>query len=337
MKHENNVKIETGPLRPPSEAKSVLIRVTRNCPWNKCSFCPAYKNEKFSLRKVEDIVEEIKALALDPENKDAETIFLQDADALVLTNDKLVEIIQNVKTHFPDIKRITAYSRSKTLANKGAAGLKELKQAGLTRVHVGFESGADEVLDFMQKGVTAEKQYLGCKNVKDAGLELCCYIMPGLGGKKYSQVHAKETGRLIAKINPDHVRMRTCFVLENTPLADEYNAGNFEPLSETEIVEEIKEILSHLKDTAIRIISDHRINLLFDLDGQLPEDYDKLVGIIDRFLEMSEEDKEIFIAGRRLRIIKYLDEMKNEYIYKKLKDVKHRYVKKTPVSHNILY
>ena len=330
-------EIEQGPLRPPSEAESMLVRVVRNCPWNRCSFCPAYKREKFSLRNVRDVLADIEKMAAEPYSDSVKTIFLQDGDALIMPIENLEEIIRFISKSFSALERLTAYSRSNTLANKKVKDLKRLKKAGLTRIHVGVESGSGEVLKFVNKGTTAAKQLKGCQHVKEAGLELCCYVMPGLGGRRFTRQHAKDTGRLIAEIEPDHIRLRTTFVLEDTPLAEEYAKGFFEPLSEEETVKEIRAFLTELSNTKTELISDHRINLLFELEGVISDDFDRLMSIIDRFLELDAEEKTLFIAGRRLRLIKRLDDLKDNNKRERVINEKHRYEPIIPMPRSILY
>jgi len=311
--------------------------VVRNCPWNKCAFCPAYKNEKFSIRDPREVIAEIELLAKLPENQNAAAVFLQDGDALSMPVDKLVPIIAAARTNFPNAGRITAYSRSSTLAVRKTGELRRLREAGLSRVHVGMESGSDDVLKFIRKGVTAAQQLNGCLNAKAAGLELCCYLMPGIGGKKYSAKHALESGRLLAQIDPAHIRLRSAFVLEGTPLADEYLKGNFQPLTELETVLEIQALLKELKNNHSEIVSDHRINLLLELNGRLPEDHQKLQGIINQFLALNEADKELFIAGRRLGLIRVLKELSETGTRAQIEKEKHRYKVVIPAPIDLLY
>ncbi len=329
--------VEQGNLRPPSESRSLLLRVVRNCPWNRCIFCPAYKEKKFSTRTVEEIIKEIDIFYNSTNPDYVESIFLQDADALIIPTDRIIKILNHITKRFPDVKRITSYSRSSTLAKKTVEELTNLKNAGVSRIHVGLESGCDEVLEFVKKGVTSEKQLQGCLNVKQAGIQLCTYFMPGLGGKKYSEKHAVHTGKLLAQIQPEHIRLRTCFVLEGTELAQEYLNGNFEPLTEEETVREILLMLSFLENVNTEIVSDHRINLLLELNGKLPGDYGRLVNIIQEFLNLNDESKKLFVVGRRLGIIRKLEDLKNGQILELIKKNSHLYKDETPVPKNILY
>lgn len=329
--------VERGALRPPSEQHSLMIRVVRNCPWNKCKFCPAYKDEKFSLRSSAEVIGDIRQLAADPANQHYRSVFLQDGDALAAKVDSLLEILAAIRTYLPQVERITAYTRSRMLNNRKLEDLRRLKEAGLTRVHVGLESGCDAVLDFMDKGTSYAEQKAGCLRVKEAGLQICCYYMPGLGGKRWSERHALDTGRLISEIAPHHVRLRSCFVLDGTPLADEYRAGNFEPLSEEETVREIRLFLKQLRTTEIEVISDHHINLLMELRGRLPQDYERLLAIIERYLALSAENRALFVAGRRLGLIRRLDEFADGEKYAHIVAEQSHYQQQIPVPASMLY
>ncbi|GAB6035576.1 radical SAM protein [Fundidesulfovibrio butyratiphilus] len=332
-----NHEIEIGHMRPPSEAHSLLIRVVRNCPWNRCAFCPAYKGEEFSVRPAQDIVEDIRQFSQMPQCHQFKGAFLQDADALIAPTETLLAVLEAIRTMLPNIDRVTAYARSNTLSTRNPKDLETLRQAGLSRIHVGLESGCDEVLKFMNKGTSAAKQLAGCRKAVEAGFELCCYVMPGLGGKALSEKHALETGDLVAAIAPRHVRLRTCFALEGTPLADKYREGLFDPLDEEGIVREIRLFLERIKHIETELVSDHRINLLLELRGWLPKEYERLRGIIDRFLALSEDDKTLFIAGRRLNAIRSLSELDDPETRKYLLAHAHRYQPVTPVPEAVLF
>jgi radical SAM superfamily enzyme YgiQ (UPF0313 family) len=214
------INFETGPIRPPSEADSILLRITRNCHWNKCVFYPVYKHEPFSIRQVEEIKKDIDAMATIAErirrrvnasrsdrpdhaavveavksmHHDGEvhgecvrrmafwicrglrSLFLQDADALVLRTEPLVEILKHARTAFPGITRITTYARAKTVSRKSPDELRSLREAGLNRIHIGMESGSNAVLSFVQKGVTQEELIRSGRHVVAAGIELSEYV-----------------------------------------------------------------------------------------------------------------------------------------------------------------
>ncbi len=224
---------ETGPIRPPSEARSLLVRVSRNCPWNRCAFCPVYKqSEGYSRRPVSEVHADLDAMQA-VYGDGVRTVFLQDADPMLANPSDLVAILERLHERFPHVERVTTYARSKTLARRSVADLTRVREAGLDRVHVGLESGSDAVLSLVNKGVTREEQIEGGRRAKEAGYELSVYVMPGLGGREFSREHADETASAVAAIEPDFVRLRSTAVVPGTPLAELEAEGRFTALGET--------------------------------------------------------------------------------------------------------
>ncbi|MBW2276319.1 MAG: radical SAM protein [Deltaproteobacteria bacterium] len=330
---------ELGPIRPPSEANSLLLRVTRNCPWNKCAFCPVYKRTKFSRRSEDELIAEIDLLAEaaehvrqragvdagsdditgrdvltvinDPAASDEERrvalwlsrgarrVFLQDADSLVIPPKRVVPVLEHLRARFPTVDRVTTYARSRTLAKRTPEQLAELRAAGLTRIHVGVESGSDAVLELVTKGCRAEHHLRGCSAVREAGFELTCYVMPGLGGRALSEEHARETARVLKEIDPHHVRLRTLFLDCGVPLHEAQREGRFEICEEDEIVVEIQAMLRGLIGATGRVISDHDRNLLMEIEGQLTDDAERLDGICAHFLDLPRDQQDAFVVARR--------------------------------------
>lgn len=366
-----NLSMEKGPIRPPSEYASLLIRTARNCPWNRCAFCRTYAGEKFQFRSVDEIKDDIRtarAIAdriealcsrggtagritqtvvdeIRAEGKFAvdgilsvagwlyhggETAFLQDADPLTMKTGDLVEVLVFIRENFPAIKRVTSYCRSRTAAGKTPNEMKRLRDAGLTRLHVGLESGCDRVLEFMKKGVTAADQVAGGRRIKEAGISLCVYIMPGLGGSCWSGEHADETASVINRINPDYIRLRTLHVTRGSALFGMMENGLFEPLGEEETVGEIGRMVRAFEGIDSRIVSDHVLNLLEEIEGKLPEDKPKLMAIIDRFFALSAEERLVFRVGRRKGIYRKLDDLADEATFNWLKTVVDGYVSTDP-------
>jgi len=339
---------EIGPIRPPSEAYSLFVRVTRNCPWNRCNFCHIYKGSKFEIRSIEEIKHDIDvAKKCYDEIKDSaakmgfggdlckaagvlansasseayynvalwlysggENVFIQDANSLVIPTAQLVEILQYIKQAFPGVKRITSYARSHTAARKTIDELKQLHAAGLSRLHIGLESGYDPVLSFLDKGVTAADHIKGGKNVVASGISLSEYVLPGAGGKTMWHEHAVATGKVLSEINPDYIRLRTLTINNQMPLCYEVEQGNFIRSNDEEIVREIRVIIENL-DCTSNFVSDHSTNLLEELNGKLPGDKEKLLAIADRFLALSPADKKDFILGRRMGFYSRLDDLDN--------------------------
>ena len=348
---------EMGPIRPPSEGRdhSLLIRATRNCPWNRCRFCPVYKGQKFEYRSVAEVKEDIDvARALAGELKSASwklglggridrtvlgaivngnpemyggdsqdpagielcvgslvnvanwlasggrTAFLQDADTLIMRVPELLEVLKHLKGSLPSINRVTSYARAKTASRRSLAELKELRDAGLSRLHVGLESGSDEVLRYMEKGVTAEEHIRGGRAVVEAGISLSEYVMPGLGGKKWSESHALESARVLNAIGPDFIRLRSLGVRNNTPLHEQMGSADFQILDEDEMVSEIGFLIENL-DCRSYLASDQMSNLLWEVEGQLPDDKRAMLETISRYLSKAPMERLKFCLERRRR------------------------------------
>lgn len=337
---------ELGPIRPPSEALSLLVRVTRNCPWNKCSFCPVYKRTRFSRRGEQEVIGEIDLLARaaervrsragsdgeggidaraaldlvrDPGSTDDERrvalwlarggrhVFLQDADSLAIKPERLARIVSHLTRTFPRVERVTSYSRSRTLCARSPEQLAALREAGLTRIHVGVESGSDEVLAMVKKGARAEHHLRGCRRVVEGGFDLCCYVMPALGGRRLSEVHARETARVLREIDPHHVRLRTLWIDPGAPLAELHARGEFDYPEEHEIVAEIRELLAGLRGARSEVISDHDRNLLVDLEGHATRDADRMLAHCDRLAELDPKTRDAFVLARRSGYFRTLD------------------------------
>lgn len=347
---------ELGPIRPPSEAQSLLIRATRNCPWNRCQFCPVYKGSKFELRPVEQITGDIEAVRAIAEgirevawemgygdkvrevaamlsdqpqygpcvchvgswvSTGAKTAFLQDSNTLIMRTTELVQVISFLRKTFPSLNRVTSYGRSHTAARKSSGELKELRGAGLDRIHIGLETGSDTLLGYMQKGCTAEDHVEGGRNVKEAGISLCEYVMPGLGGKKMSQEHARETARVLNEINPDYIRLRSLHISPAMPVWARLQDGDFELQTEDEVVEEIADFIENLQVTSY-LKSDHILNLLMEVEGRMPEDKEKCLDIIDRYLSLPGEERLNFKVGRRAGLYDRLTDLSDSYKHDKI-------------------
>ena len=292
---------EQGVIRPPSEANSLLVRVTRNCPWNQCVFCPAYKGTKFSKRSVDDVNGDIDSMAKEYGSYTLiESVFLQDADSLLLPTADLLEILQHLKQKFPGITRITSYARAKTLKRKSVEELKELKEAGLTRIHVGMESGSATVLKMIKKGITPDDIIEGGTRVMEAGISLSEYIMPGIGGRSLSEEHATETARVLNIVKPDFIRVRTFAVHPASPMQKWIDEGTFVPMTDNEIVVEIRLLVSRIeKIHSYFSCGDFSLNLLMQVDGYLDENKGVMLAELDRFLSLTKRQKQVYILLRR--------------------------------------
>jgi radical SAM superfamily enzyme YgiQ (UPF0313 family) len=364
-------------IRPPTENFSLTFRLTRNCYWNRCAFCPAYKfGARFSKRTIEEIREDIGRAKriddlmleqgvgsdfysgaafgrvqelvgrierakndagqiqdscahettprLDPELawflqwfKDkptledslnhvlswrmggARTCFMGDADSLILKPDFVAEVIEEIRLNFPEIQRFTVYGRTKTAARlRNVDDLKAYAEAGLDRVHFGLESGSDRVLKSVHKGVTREEHIEGGLKTKEAGLSCSVYVMPGLGGARWPEEHARETADVLTRIAPDYVRLRSLQVFPQTPLDEARRNGEFIEGSEEQVVREIR-ILVEETNAETEIISDSASNLLH-INGRLPDDRAAMLDEIDQYLALSPRDKLLFSLESRV-------------------------------------
>lgn len=332
------LKFRVGPIRPPSEANSLLIQVTRGCTWNKCKFCNLYRHTKFKAYSAESIKEDIDNIArlaelinkhqsvhgwdvealnrqmaalADEEERQSyymvanwlisggENVFLQDGNTTALSNGKLSDVLIYLKSAFPQIKRITSYGRAENLAKSTAEEFAELKEAGLDRIHSGFESGSDEVLRMINKGVTQEQEIAAGRAIKAGGIELSIYFMPGIGGKALSLTNAEETAKVINAICPDFVRVRTAAIKEGTELHEDLRHGKFKMCSDDEKVDEIRRVLE-LVDVPGRIVSDHMINLLQGIEGAMTgEEREGMLSYIDEYRNMPEDMRRLYQLLRR--------------------------------------
>ncbi len=342
-------QFEMGPIRPPSEAHSLLIRVTRNCHWNRCKFCPVYKGHSFSIRPVDavkhdiDLIHKYSELILDryndpvsvPANEfmrliddippdelpafdaalawlsnGAKSVFLQDADALFTPVSQLSDILQHLMNRFPHIERVTTYARTSTILKNNIDDLIALRNAGLTRVHVGLESGSDRVLRMMRKGATKAMHVRAGLRVKQAGLELSEYVMPGLGGQELSIEHAVETADALNQIDPHFIRLRQLAIPERAPLFIDQTLGRFRGCTDLMIVQELRLFIESL-EVSSTLLSDHILNILPELEGQLPADKNKMCALLDDFLRLSPYEQFLFQIGRRTAIMNSFSDLRD--------------------------
>jgi len=305
------VPYELPPIRPPSEAYSLLIRAMRGCPWNYCTFCPVYKGfpRKNTIRSVAEVKEDIDELRasldhlyLQGYEGEPRTAFVADSNAIVIKTEDLTQIISYLYQVFPSLERITSYGRAKTVLSKKPDELEKLREAGLTRLHLGLETGDDEVLRRVKKGATAAEMIEAGSKAKEAGFELSEYVMPGLGGKGASRQHVQGTARVLNAIDPHYIRVRSLMLVPGTPLWDEYAAGEFAPLSRYEVLAEIGALIEGL-DVTSRVCFDHHANppiFRQDWEGyKFPEEKAAVLELIERALEAMRQARESAEASAR--------------------------------------
>jgi hypothetical protein len=351
-KTEEYFGFEQGPIRPPSEAYSLLIRVTRNCPWNFCTFCPVYKEAPFSLRPLEHVIEDIDLVARqvntlrqnmssrgtigrtvlndlvrNAPNGESQalnaairwfsggmrSIFIQDANSLIIAPSDMIRILKHLKKHFYWVERITSYARSRTIARIKDEDLTAMADAGLNRIHIGMESGSDNVLKMVKKGTTKATHIKAGLKVKKAGMQLSEYVMPGLGGKKPSQEHALETADALNRIDPEFIRLRSLAIPNMVPLFSEWESGRFEKCTDVETAKEILIFIEALDGISSEIKSDHILNLFEEIEGKLPQDKEKMTGVLRTFLSMEPNQQCLYQVGKRLGIFRRLSDMDSSH------------------------
>lgn len=285
-----------GPIyRPPSEADSLLIQATVGCPWNKCTFCIAYKKgPPFKIRAVREICEDI-INAYKVYGSVVKTLFFPAGNTIVMPTKELIEICRFAKKVFPYLERITIYGSSRYIIKKSLEELIEIKRAGLDRIHVGLESGNDQVLKKVKKGTNSKEQIEAGRLIKDAGIQLSEYVILGLGGVELSKAHALDTARAINRIRPDFVRLRTLVPKVNTLLLYQIKKGKFRLLSPHQILRETRLLIQNIECETI-ITSDHYTNYI-NLEGKLPQDKDRLLQEIDVALTWPEDRFRPFFIG----------------------------------------
>jgi len=347
-----------GTYRPPSEggSASLLLRVTENCPWNKCTFCEMYKDHRFVYRPVEEIKADIDRVAairdeitaascklgldgridrevgaaLLAEGRDlaanpgfvtvfnwlasgGKTAFLQDANSVIMRPRELVAVLKYLRNSLPSLARVTSYARSKTLAGRKPEDLRMIHEAGLDRLHIGVETGDDELLALVRKGVTAAEQIEGCRKAIAAGFQLSAYWMPDLGGRERWRQHAENTARVLSAINPHYVRSRPLVPRPGTPLYEEVEQERLHLSSPHERLQELAVMIEAL-DVTSKLCFDHAMNAWVDRDGDLlfRQDYEgyrfpeEKPLVLDRIREGLAVEESRHIHVRRLMAVQSL-------------------------------
>jgi radical SAM superfamily enzyme YgiQ (UPF0313 family) len=370
-------------IRPPTENYSLTFKLTRNCYWNKCAFCPVYKlGARFSKRTIEEVKEDIRRAALidevlqeslarsapfaggvggnygeiaslierikrareragrsepqgeSPQSPPADldpvlvwfsswfkhcptiedsvthvlswrlgggkTCFLGDADSMVVKPELMAEALSAIRARFPTLERFTVYGKTRAAARlRTVADLRALRAAGLHRIHFGLESGSDTVLAYVNKGSSRAEHIEACRKTVEAGLSCSVYVMPGLGGARWSEEHAHQTAEVLSRISPDYVRLRSLQIFPQTPLSAAADNGQFEEADEQQVVREIRTLIEKTT-TETEILSDSAANLL-NVNGRLPRDREAMLRQIDAYLELDRRERLVFDLQSRLR------------------------------------
>ena len=264
--------------RPPSEARSLIVQVTYGCSHNTCAFCSMYKEKRFAIRPLEEILEDFHMAR--QVYRHVEKVFLADGDALVRKAEELYMILDTVRELFPECRQITSYASPGSIRIRTEDELRTLRKKGLSMVYMGLESGCDEVLKRMRKGNTAADIVAMGRKVRACGIALSVTAITGLGGSELLERHAVETAEAFNAMNPEYIGMLTLMVEEGTPLYDWVRTGEFKLLTQPEVLQETRLLVEHLDTPGSVFRMNHASNYLV-LKGTLNEDRDAMLAQID--------------------------------------------------------
>ena len=272
--------------RPPGEWKSYLLQCTIGCSNNKCTFCGMYKEKTFRIRPTEEILEDID-MARAYYGPGLQRVFLMDGDAIIIKTEDLLKILRKLYDTFPHLEKVTLYAGPRSTLSKSPEELKALHDAGLSRAYLGVESGSDQVLRFIHKGVDADQMLLAGQRLVEAGIDLWVTIILGITGANGEggdwQEHILSTARIINEMKPRHLSAMTFAPAKGTPLGDDVLAGRFTVCSPDHILEECRMLIEHLDVAPLHFTSNHASNYL-PLKGGLPEDRENFLSLIDQAL-----------------------------------------------------
>ena len=273
--------------RPPSEANSIIFQVTLGCSFNKCSFCNMYRTKDYSERPWEEIMSEIDIVS--NSFPQTERIFLADGDAINLSTEKLIKILEYIKEKFPNLKRISCYAMPKNLLQKTPAELTLLNKKGLDMLYIGIETGNDILLKKITKGATSKSIIDACNRAKKSGFIISCMIILGIGGKRYSVDHIKETARVVSEVSPNFLAALTLIIEDG--VYDEFMkkfAEPFETLDDSLILNELELLLSEINPISPIVFRANHASNVYSIGGNLPEDREKMIALVSSLKEHPE-------------------------------------------------
>lgn len=290
MRYEGNI------YRPPSEAYSLILQVTIGCSHNKCTFCSMFKEKKFRVRDVKEVIEDLR-MARNYYPK-VGRIFLADGDALVLSNSKLLYILEEIQKLFPECERVSIYGSPKDVLNKSKQELTELYENGIEIIYIGAESGSDSVLKDVCKGATRAEIIEAVRKIESVGIKASVTFISGLGGRDKMEEHARLTGTMISEMEPSYVGLLTLMTEPNAPLTGDVISGKFRVLSGEEVVEETKILIENISVKKKCVFRSNHASNYVSLRGNLPMDKEAML----KELEIALEDKEL-LKDERFRAL----------------------------------
>ncbi len=275
MLYEGNI------IRPPSEADSIILQVTVGCSHNRCTFCGAYKDKRFRIKDDSEIDADIDFAARYCRRQTR--VFLADGDALILSQKKLVSILEKIQIHLPWVNRIGTYASAKAIRSKTIPELVQLKSLGLNRIYMGLESGHDEILQTIKKGETAQSMIKAAESVRDAGLFLSVTVLMGIGGVRLSKQHADATGRTLSLMSPRQIAALMLMPLAGTPLYKDMQTGKFHLPNSQGMLRELSFLVQAITLDRVQFHANHASNYL-PLSGRLQKDKEKILRALESAL-----------------------------------------------------
>lgn len=275
MHYEGNI------IRPPSEANSILLQITVGCSRNKCTFCGTYQGERFKIKPDETIMADIEFAATYCRRQ--RRVFLCDGDALIVPQKRLLNILDRIKEQLPWVTRVGAYANSKSLKMKTMEQLQVLQQRGLGILYMGLETGDDVTLKAIKKGALASAMIDMGRKAKAAGFKLSVTVLLGIAGRERSQIHARETGRVLSAIDPDYIGALSLMLIPGTALYDDHAAGRFPLLDAREMLAELRTMFANTRISKGLFHANHASNYL-PIKARLPKDRDSVLKLIDKAL-----------------------------------------------------
>lgn len=275
MHYEGNM------IRPPSEAYSILLQATVGCSHNKCTFCGAYKGERFKIKSDEIIMADIDFAARYCKNQNR--LFICDGDAMIIPQKRLVNILNEIRRRLPWVERVGVYANTKSLKMKTDAELRELCGLGIGIAYMGLETGDDVTLKAVNKGASSETMIAMGRKARAAGIKLSITVLLGIAGRERSEIHARETGRVLSAIDPEFVGALSLMLIPGTPLFQDYEAGKFPILEPSEVLQELKTMIAHTDLTNGLFHANHASNYL-PIRAKFPEEKERTLALIEEAL-----------------------------------------------------
>jgi radical SAM superfamily enzyme YgiQ (UPF0313 family) len=274
-------------FRPPAEANNLILQITYGCSHNRCSFCSMYKTKKFHIKSLDEVFKEIDIFA--SHYPDTIKIFLADGDALAVSSSHLLKILKYLKKSFPKLRRVSTYGSTQNILSKSFSELKELYENNLTLIYYGIETGDDELLKKIDKGVDKKQIIESLNMASDAGIKVSATVILGIGGVKYSKEHVKNTADIINKTKVNYLSTLQLGLEDDQKDIFYKNFDSFTHLDDTGILEEQKELLKAFFPKSKIIFRSNHASNAFHLAGNLPKDKDRLIREVQEALDIGED------------------------------------------------